>query len=720
LQPEELRTSVCGFCSTGCALDVHLRGGEAVNLTPSPGYPVNDGMACPKGWEALAPLSSADRATTPYSREPGGELRPVDWDTALRQFVGRFRSIQERHGPDALAFLSTGQITTEEMALLGCVARIGMGIRHGDANTRQCMATANVAYKESFGFDAPPFTYEDLERSDVLVFIGANPAIAHPILWHRVLRNRNDPKIVVIDPRRTETAAAATRHYALRPKSDLVLLYGLARILIRNGWIDCAYIERSTIGFDGFARHVEAFDIDTVSRETGLQPDAVMELAELARPGRRVSFWWTMGINQGHEAVRSAQAIINLALMTGNMGRPGTGANSITGQNNAMGSRLFSNITCLPGGRPFGDGAHRDVVAEILGVDAERLPAGEGWAYDRIIDGVRDGTIRGLWVIATNPAHSWIASGDLREALGRLECLVVQDLYTSTETARVADILLPAAGWGEKTGTFINSERRIGLIQKVCRAPGLALTDFHIFRLVAEYWGCGDVARKWTSPETAFRILQELSRGQPCDFSGIDGYHALYEQGGIQWPCPAGHSRPETHRRLFADGAYYLPEGKARFCYDAPRRAPELPDREYPLALLSGRAGVGQWHTETRTGKSEVLRKLASREPYIEMHPADAARLDITAHQRVRVISRRGAVEVVARPTPSIRPGQTFMPMHYPETNQLTFPAFDPHSRQPSYKMAAVRVERLATSDGSGGMRAAPPGRSTKPKVKGD
>jgi assimilatory nitrate reductase catalytic subunit len=698
LQPDELRTLVCGFCSTGCALDVHVRNGAAVNLTPAPRHPVNQGMACPKGWEALTPLAASDRACTPFVRASDGKLLPVDWDTALRAFVDRFRSIQERYGPDSLAFLSTGQITTEEMALLGCVAKIGMGIRHGDANTRQCMATANVAYKEAFGFDAPPFTYDDLEHSDVLVFIGANPAIAHPILWHRVLRNRNHPEIVVIDPRRTETAMAATRHYALEPKSDLVLLYGLARILIERNWIDREYIEKHTTEFAEFAEHVGGFGLESVSQATGLGAESLLDLAHLVRAGRRVSFWWTMGINQGHEAVRSAQAIVNLALMTGNIGRPGTGANSITGQTNAMGSRLFSNTTCLPGGRPFEAPAERAAVASILGVDVNRIPADKGWAYDEIVDAIRAGRVRGLWVIATNPAHSWIDSSGLQEALSKLDCLVVQDLYYTTDTARLADIVLPAAGWGEKTGTFINSERRIGVIQKVCRPPGVALADFYIFKLVAEYWGCHDLIEPWRSPEDAFRILQDLSRGQPCDFSGIEGYRMLLEHGGIQWPCPAGSPRPATHRRLFEDGVYYRSDGKARFCFGPPQAAPEAPDEEYPLALLTGRAGVGQWHTETRTGKSEVLRKLSSPDAYVEIHPDDALRLGVKAHARVRVTSRRGTVEVVARLTRTMRSGQIFMPMHYPETNRLTFPAFDPYSRQPSYKMAAVRIEAADSS----------------------
>jgi len=690
LEPDEVRTLVCGFCSTGCALDVHMRRGRAVNLTPAPAYPVNAGMACPKGWEALTPLAATDRATTPYVRE-GGVLRPVDWHTALRTFTERFRAIKKEHGPAALAFLSTGQITTEEMALLGQVARGGMGIA-GDSNTRQCMATAHVAYKESFGFDAPPFTYEDLEQSDVLVFIGANPAIAHPILWHRVLRNPRNPEVVVIDPRLTETAAAATRHVAPLPKSDLALLYGLAHILVRREWLDRDFIARHTDGFDDFARHVESFTPARVARETGLAEEQLFELAALIRPGRRVSFWWTMGINQSHEGVRAAQAIINLALMTGNIGRPGTGANSITGQTNAMGSRLFSNITCLPGGRGF-EPERRAEVARILGVDVSRIPTGESWPYDRIVDEIRAGSIRALWVVATNPVHSWIDSGGLGDALEKLDCLVVQDLYHTTDTARRADVFLPAAGWGEKTGTFINSERRIGLIQKVARAPGAALADFHIFRLVAEYWGCAEGIRRWSSPEAAFRILQELSAGQPCDFSGIEGYGALQEQGGIQWPCPAGASRPAPQRRLFADGVFFHADGRARFRHGDPRQPPEGPDEDYPLALLTGRAGAGQWHTETRTGKSAVLRKLGPREAYLEMHPDDAARLGIAPHQRIRVVSRRGSASAVARPSHAIKRGQVFMPMHFPEVNALTFAAFDPQSRQPSYKMAAVRIE---------------------------
>src|SRR5215471_9078620 len=270
LKPDAVATTVCGFCSTGCGLQVHLRQQEAINLSPAPEHPVNFGMACPKGWEALSPLRAPDRATTPLLRNARGELEPVSWETALRVFVERFKSIQKLRGPDSLAWLGTGQITTEELAFLGTLAKMGMGIRHGDGNTRQCMATAVTAYKESFGFDAPPYAYADLEESDVLVFIGANPCIAHPIIWQRVMRNPHHPEIIVLDPRATETAMAATQHYPLRPKSDLTLLYGLANRLIEMGALNRPFIERHTSGFSEFANYVESFTAELVTAASGL------------------------------------------------------------------------------------------------------------------------------------------------------------------------------------------------------------------------------------------------------------------------------------------------------------------------------------------------------------------------------------------------------------------------------------------------------------------
>ncbi|MCC5808106.1 MAG: nitrate reductase [Opitutales bacterium] len=711
LKPDTVVPSVCGFCSTGCSLSVHLKDGEAVNLSANPGYPVNLGMACPKGWEALAPLAAPDRATTPLLRKDDSTLAPVDWDTAMRHFVDRFKTIQREHGPDALAWLGTGQIPTEELAFLGALAKFGMGIRHGDGNTRQCMATAVTAYKQSFGFDAPPYTYADFEESDVLVFVGSNLCIAHPILWQRVLRNKRSPEIVVIDPRTTETAMAATSHFAIRPKSDLSFFYALAHQILRDGSIDREFLARSTTGFDEFAAFLAPHTPARAAEASGIPEERIIELARLIGSGKRVSFWWTMGVNQSYEGTRVAQALINLALMTGNIGKPGTGANSITGQCNAMGSRLFSNTTGLLGGRDFTNPAHRAEVARILELPADTIPDENSLGYDQIIDGIEAGRIKGLWIVATNSAHSWIQQNRCNGLLDKLDCLVVQDMYASTETAQAADIVLPAAGWGEKDGTFINSERRIGRIRKVRRAPGQALADFHIFQLLARYWGCADRFARWESPEAVFHILRELSAGQPCDISGIEGYDHLDTAGGIQWPYanskfrisnsesppPPNSTTPQlpdstTERRLFADGRFHHADGRARFLFDEPRPLPEAPCADFPFTLLTGRGTSAQWHTQTRTAKSDVLRKLYPQNIYVEINLTDAVALGIRANDPVTIRSRRGELTAAAHLCHTVQPGQIFIPMHYRETNRLTHSSFDPHSRQPNYKACAVQV----------------------------
>lgn len=695
LRPDATTNVVCGYCSTGCGLNIHLKKGEAVNLSASTKYPVNLGMACPKGWEALAPLQAPDRATEPLLKNSAGQLEPTSWQNALETFCERFKSIQKEHGNDSIAFLSTGQIVNEEMALLGALAKFGMGMIHCDGNTRQCMATAAVAYKESFGFDAPPYTYQDFEESDTLVFVGSNLCVAHPIMWQRVLRNPHQPEIIVIDPRRTETAEAATQHYAIEPKSDLYLFYGLAHLLIQNGWIDKTYINHHTEHFDAFAEHVRPFSLSVTAKHTGISEERLEHLAETIRRGKRVSFWWTMGVNQSHEGVRIAQAIINLALMTGNIGRPGTGANSITGQCNAMGSRLFSNTTNLLGGHDFLRPEHRRKMAAILGMDPALIPDQNSWPYHRIIEGIAEGKIKGLWVIATNSSHSWIHQNRFRDILAKLDFLVVQDLFHTTETAEQADLLLPAAGWGEKEGTFINSERRIGLVKKISKAPGQALADFHIFKLIAEYWGCGELFRSWDSPEAVFQILKKITRGQPCDITGIKDYRMLDTNGGIQWPLKESISPFETERRLFEDGQYYHPAGRAKFLFEQPRAVAEPICETYPYILLTGRGNSCQWHTQTRTGKSKVLRKLYPQHIYVEIHPKDAKKLNIEAQDKVLVASRRGQVEATAFLTLAVSPGKLFMPMHYAKTNQLTYPDFDPYSHQPSYKHCAVQITKI-------------------------
>jgi anaerobic selenocysteine-containing dehydrogenase len=690
--PDATTTMVCGYCATGCGLNVHLREGVAVGLTPTTQHPVNLGMACPKGWEALEVLKAHDRATTPLLRNDRGRLEPVTWDAALERMVTEFRRLKREHGPESVAFLSTGQIPTEEMALLGALFKFGMGFVHCDSNTRQCMATAATAYKQSFGFDSPPFTYADFEESDALVFVGSNLCLAHPILWERVLRNRRRPEIVVIDPRRTETAMNATQHLAIAPKSDLVLLYGVARELIVRNRVDREFLAAHTNGFDDFAAFVEPYTIDVVLSQTGLSAEQFARFVDTIQHKERVSFWWTMGVNQSYEGTRVAQALINLALMTRNIGRPGTGANSITGQCNAMGSRIFGNITSLLAGRDFLSIEDRQDVAALLGIDPASIPTQNSRPYHEILEAVLRGQIKGLWVIATNTAHSWINQSFARDVLERLDFLVVQDMYHTTETASQADLVLPAAGWGEKDGTIINAERRIGLVKKVAKAPGQALADFWIFKAVAEAWGCGRMFDEWSSPEATFRILQRLSQGQPCDFSGIRGFRHIDEAGGIQWPYPTENADDATERRLFADGHFFHADCRARFHFEAPRSMPEPPNDQFPFVLLTGRGSAAQWHTQTRTSKSAVLRKLYPQAIYVEINPDDARLHGIAPHNLVTVASQRGELTARAFVTPTMQRGQVFIPMHYVEANRLTDAVFDPYSHQPSYKACAVSV----------------------------
>jgi assimilatory nitrate reductase catalytic subunit len=380
----------------------------------------------------------------------------------------------------------------------------------------------------------------------------------------------------------------------------------------------------------------------------------------------------------------------------------------------------------LLGGHDFEKEADRQKIAGILGIGADRIPTQNSWAYHEIVEGILSEKIKGLWVIATNPAHSWINRNMLDDVLGRLEFLVVQDMYDTTETARVADLILPAAAWGEKDGTFINSERRIGRIKKVAKAPGEALDDFSIFQLVAHYWGCGEMFRQWSDPAAAFQIIKKISRGQPCDITGIADYAMLDDCGGVQWPyvedgkgdCPhlperpegcfaqmgpvpfSGAARPAQHRRLFDDGRYYHANGRARLMFEEPRRMPEQPNERYPYLLLTGRATAAQWHTQTRTAKSAVLRQLAPQRVYVEINPEDAEKENLRPNQRVLVESRRGSVEARVFVTHSVQPGQLFMPMHYVETNQLTHAHFDPYSKQPSYKDCAVRLRSLQEKGG--------------------
>ena len=383
--------STCNYCSIACNFDFHVDDkGFIERVKPAEDYPINRGFCCVKGLNLDKQNTLYENPVLPLLRKENGEFEHISWEKAFKIFAEKVKKIQKEYGKESFAFLSTGQLCTEEMALAGHIGRTFLG-GNGDGNTRLCMATSVVAYKQSFGFDAPPYTLNDLEQSDVIIFVGSNPVVAHPILWSRVIKNKiKDKKVIVIDPRKSETASRADIWIDIKPKSDIRLFYTLANVLIEKGWIDEEYITNYTEDFEGFKNHVKKYDINDVEEYTGISKGRVLELAEIIHMGKRVSFWWTMGVNQGFQAVRTAQAIINLALMTGNIGKPGTGPNSITGQCNAMGSRLFSNTTGFYGGGEYSDEKRRKEIAEILEIDEEMLPNKPKKTYNEIVDGINN------------------------------------------------------------------------------------------------------------------------------------------------------------------------------------------------------------------------------------------------------------------------------------------------------------------------------------------
>lgn len=627
-------------------------------------------------------------------REKDGTITSLNWDESLGEMCAKFKQIIKDHGPEAVAFLSTGQITTEEFALLGALTKYGMGLPDGDGNTRQCMASSVVAYKQSFGFDAPPYCYADFEESDLIIVIGSNMAITHPIMWRRTRKNKHDAKIIVIDPRVSQTATKSDIHYQIKPKTDLFLFYGLAKNLIDKGWVDHDFVKHHTTDFAAFATHVQDFTLEKVSLETGLSISDIEELTRLIHENEHVSFWWTMGINQSYQGVRGGQSIINIALMTGNIGKPGTGANSITGQCNAMGARLFSNLSNMYGGRDFTNAKHREELAEILDIDVKLIPTRPSKPYNQIVEGIIDGTIKGLWVIATNPASSWIDQSNFLTALKSLDYLVVQDMYSTTATAKYADLILPAAGNAEKTGTFINSERRISVLNTPISPPGIALSDFDIFLKIADKWGCADLLQKWQTPEEVFEIIKDTSRGMVCDITGIKDYAMIEAENGIQWPYPENNPETDNQRRLFTDHIFYHPDGKARFCFDSVAPVPEPVDDTWPLWLLTGRGTIFHWHTRTKTGKIAAFNRQYPEQPYILIHPSDAQTYNVKQDEMVTISSRHGKANVQIKLSDTMAIGQVFISMHYQVTNQLTCPSFDPLSFQPSYKATAVRIDK--------------------------
>jgi assimilatory nitrate reductase catalytic subunit len=677
---------------------MYVESGRITRVIPTKTYPVNQGFACIKGLSLDRQGTAQGSPPLPRMREPDGTERRMGWDEGIRRCARRIQEALDAYGPESVAAISTGQLTLEEMALLGHVCRDYLKIPL-DGNTRLCMATSVAAHKQSFGFDAPPYTLADIEYSDLIIFIGANPVVAHPILWDRVrFRCKQPHTIIVIDPRRSETAENAHEWYGLKPKSDIVLLYTLANVLILNDWIDRSYIDAHTEGFGDFRSHVAAFTPENTEGLTGISPGRVNHLAELIHQGKAVSLWWTMGVNQGYQAVRTAQAIINIALMTGNMGRPGAGANSLTGQVNAMGSRLFSNTAGFYGGGDYDNPARREALRRILGCDDSMLPLKPAIPYSSIIEGIIAGKIKALWILCTNPRHSWTNNDTFRQAVEKLEFFIVQDVYGDTDSSALCHAFLPVTPGIKKEGTMINTERRLSALRPVLPSGPDERNDFEVILAMGEALGMGKALDGWHSPREVFALMRECSRGMPCDITGVS-YDALAESSGIQWPFPEGAQVQSGQRRLFEDGRYYTPSGKARFVFEAVTENPTPLTETYPYYLNTGRGSVGQWHTQTRTREVIYVADVSVKEAYAHLNPALARDYGFKENDPVEICGQNGKSAVFAvRLSDRVDYGQIYAPLHYIETNRLTPSLYDPYSKEPSYKFAPVRIQKRGGS----------------------
>ena len=685
--------STCNYCALACNLDFYTEDGKIKRVVPTPHYPVNKGFSCIKGLNLDKQCTKFNGSKKPLLKMKDGERKAIEWKEAFDLFASKMTAIQEKYGKESVAYISTGQLPTEEMALLGHVGRSYMGI-NGDGNTRLCMASAVVAYKQSFGFDAPPYTLKDLELSDTIFFIGANPVIAHPIAWGRVRKNK-DAKIITIDPRKSETAMNSDMWIDIKTKGDLALFYTLANVLIEKGWIDQDYINNYTEGFEDFKEHVKKYTLEDVEERTGISKMRVLELAKIIHEGKRVSFWWTMGVNQSYEAVRTAQAIINIALITGNMGREGTGANSLTGQCNAMGSRMFSNTTALYGGGEYNNKERRKVVADILGMDENMLPTKPTLDYEQIIKGINKGEIKGLWVVCTNPRHSFSNNEEFKKAMKNLDFFVVQDIYEDTDSSKECDLYLPSVPAIKKEGFLINTERRLSALVPVLEKEEDELSDYEILLGIGEALGMGSLLDKWRTPEDAFKLLRECSKGMPCDITGVS-YERLRDSKGIQWPCRKGEELESDERRLFEDGKYYTPSGKAKFIFEDVTENPNATNEEFPFNLNTGRGTVGQWHTHTRTREIQAVTNIVPQKAYVDINRKDAERLDIKENDEVLIHSSNGHTsKFIARLTDNLKEKTLYAPIHYIETNLLTPSVFDPYSKEPSYKTVQVNIEKV-------------------------
>jgi ferredoxin-nitrate reductase len=726
--------TLCPYCGVGCGLEVSSleqsgkgnnqdsQGNPIWKVVGDRAHPSSQGMVCVKG-ATIAESLYKDRLEYPMMRDSLSEpFRRVSWEEAYSKIVDRLQEVRNHQGADGICMYGSGQFQTEDYYIAQKLLKGYLGTNNFDANSRLCMSSAVAGYIQSFGADGPPSCYEDLELTDCAFIIGSNTADCHPIVFNRFekyhKKNRH-VKLIVVDPRRTKTAEAADLHLAIKPGTDIDLLNGIAHLLMRWGYLDTFFIDECTKDFPLYAEIISHYPPEIVSRKCGIRIDQLEQAARYWGESQRVLSLWSMGVNQSSEGTAKVRTIINLHLMTGNIGKPGAGPFSLTGQPNAMGGREAGGLShILPGYRLVKNAQHREEVEKLWGLPEGRISPNPGRDVWSMIRGLEEGEVGFLWIAATNPAVSMPDLKRTKAALLKSPFTVYQDAYYPTETAAYAHVLLPAAQWSEKTGTMTNSERVVTLCPQFRLRPGEAKADWEIFAEVGRRLGFTKEF-DFANSAAVYAEFIEFTRDRPCDLTGLS-HERLQWEGPIQWPCSdrqVEEVKPKTPtdqegllhslfkskhekakgKRLYTNGRFHTPDGRARFAAYHAKGLAEPTDAEYPLVLTVGRL-YGHWHTQTRTGRIDKINKLHPA-PFMEIHPRDAEKLNIEDKSWVEVRSRRGTARFPALVTKAIAPGTVFVPMHWgalwakdAEANVLTHPEACPISLEPELKACAVQL----------------------------
>lgn len=695
--------STCCYCGVGCGVIIHSVGNQIVDVTGDPEHPANFGRLCTKGSTLHLTTQLHNRALYPELRLNREQPRQqVSWDTALDHVVATFAEIIQRDGPDAVAFYISGQLLTEDYYVFNKLAKGLIGTNNVDTNSRLCMSSAVSGYKSTLGADAPPACYEDIDHTHCLFIAGSNTAFAHPIIFRRIedaKANNPDMKIIVVDPRRTDTAQLADLHLAILPGTDVALFHGMLHVMLWEGLLDMDYIRQHTEGFDALKDTVREYTPKMVADICGIRQADIIQAAKWFGAGPSLSMY-CMGLNQSSHGTDKNAALINLHLATGHIGKPGCGPFSLTGQPNAMGGREVGGMAnLLSAHREMQNPQHRAEIARLWGVPS--VPASPGKTAVEMFDAVKNGEIKAIWIACTNPAQSMPDLNNVLAALDKAELVVLQEAFNNTESNAYADVVLPASTWGEKEGTVTNSERRITRLQAATDKPGQSRHDWEIAvdfaQRLEQALGKTGTLFDYADTESIFNEHRETTRGRDLDITGLS-YALLETQGPQQWPYPQGASTGAV--RLYSDGIYPTENGKARFANPGYKPTADKTDARHPLHLLTGRLR-DQWHGMSRTGALPQLYNHA-QEPWLSMHADDMQRRQLRNDDIVKLSNKRGSLLIRVQQSDEVKPAEVFIPMHWGSqsmhglgVNALMPPAFDKSSKQPELKHTAVKIEKM-------------------------